>query len=132
MCEPGNGTKPPAFRKSKTLRPRRGVTMQIWPRQSKQSFSWMQRFWLCSSAARRVCRTRSSIRDASRYYRSCQLWSKLEGLSSCTFGTARIIFTATSLRLRISNAFTTLPKVPWPRSCIRLYRSPNLLFSLIT
>lgn len=47
-----------------------------------------------------------------------------------TFGTARIIFTATSWRFRISNAFTTLPNVPWPRSCSRLYRSPSLLFSL--
>ena len=46
-----------------------------------------------------------------------------------TFGTARMIFTATSLRVRTSSAFTTLPNVPWPSNCNRLYRSPNRLFS---
>lgn len=68
MCEPGKGTKPPLLRKSKTERPRSGVTMQMWPRQSKQSRSCMHRFVFFSSAALSVCSTRSSMRLASRYY----------------------------------------------------------------
>lgn len=95
----GNGTKLLDFKKSKTLCPYKSVTMQIWFRKSKQSRRWMQRFWLCLSFDANVESTRSSIREASRY-----------------LGTERMTLIAHSVFFLRSQAWTTLPKVPWPRS----------------
>ena len=94
----GNGTKEFAFRKSNTLWPSKSVTMQMWFLKSKQSRRWIHRFLLVSSLDARVDRTRSSIREASRYF-----WTDL------------MIFTAQRVFLCLSYASTTLPNVPWPR-----------------
>src|SRR5436305_11893264 len=59
----------------------------------------MHLFRLVLSFSDKVERTRSSIRDASRY-----------------FCTERIILTAHFVFLFLSKASTTFPKVPWPRS----------------
>ena len=99
ICELGNGTNPFPLRKSKTLCPRRSVTMQIWFRKSKESLRCMHLFRFVLSFSDNVERTRSSMRDASRY-----------------FCTERIILTAHFVFFFLSKASTTFPKVPWPRS----------------
>ena len=95
----GNGTKPLPLRKSNTLWPSRSVTIQIWLRKSKESRRCMHLFRFVLSFRERVERTRSSIREASRY-----------------FCTERMILTAHLVFFRLSYASTTLPNVPWPRS----------------
>jgi hypothetical protein len=95
----GNGTNWLPFRKSKTLCPSRSMTMHIWPRKSKQSRRCIHLFRFSWSFALSVERTRSSIREASRYF-----WTDL------------MILTATSLSRLLSRALTTLPNVPCPRS----------------
>lgn len=64
----GKGTKPLPFKKSNRLRSSRSVTMQICPRKSKQSRRWMHRYRFSASFCRKVCRARSSILAASRYF----------------------------------------------------------------
>jgi hypothetical protein len=59
----------------------------------------MQRFWLCLSFDANVDNTLSSIREASRY-----------------FGTERMTLIAHRVPFFLSNASTTLPKVPCPSS----------------
>jgi hypothetical protein len=73
--------------------------MQIWFRKSKESRRCMHLFRFVLSFNDNVERTRSSMRDASRY-----------------FCTERIILTAHFVFLFLSKASTTFPKVPWPRS----------------
>jgi hypothetical protein len=73
--------------------------MQMWFRKSKESRRWMHLFRLVLSFSDNVERTRSSMRDASRY-----------------FCTERIILTAHFVFLFLSKASTTFPKVPWPKS----------------
>lgn len=75
--------------------------MQIWFRKSKQSRRWMHLFRFCRSLWDRVCSTRSSMREASRY-----------------FCTDRMILIAHFVLRRLSKASTTLPKVPWPKSLL--------------
>ena len=97
----GKGTNPLPLRKSKTLWPRRSVTIQMWLRKSKQSRRCMHLFRFCRSLWDKVCSTRSSMREASRY-----------------FCTDRMILIAHFDLVRLSKASTTLPKVPWPRSLL--------------
>jgi hypothetical protein len=73
--------------------------MQMWFRKSKESRRCMHLFRFVLSFSDKVERTRSSMRDASRY-----------------FCTERIILTAHFVFLFLSKASTTFPKVPWPRS----------------
>ena len=77
------------------------MTMQMCPRKSKQSRRCMHRFRFSWSFAFRVDNTRSSIREASRYF-----WTDL------------MILIATSLFLLRSRACTTFPSVPWPKSFV--------------
>ena len=99
MWELGKGTKPLDLRKSKTLWPYKSVTMQMWFRKSKQSRRCIHRLMLCLSLEASVDSTRNSMRLASRY-----------------FGTERITLMAHFVPFLLSQASTTLPKVPWPRS----------------
>src|SRR2546421_11606088 len=73
--------------------------MQMWFRKSKESRKCIHLFRFVLSFSDNVDRTRSSMRDASRY-----------------FCTERIILTAHFVFLFLSKASTTFPNVPWPRS----------------
>src|SRR2546421_12718336 len=73
--------------------------MQMWFRKSKESRKCIHLFRFVLSFSDNVDRTRSSMRDASRY-----------------FCTERIILTAHFVFLFLSKASTTFPKVPWPKS----------------
>ena len=77
------------------------ITMHICPRKSKQSRRCIHLFRFSWSFALSVERTRSSIREASRY-----------------FCTDLMILTATSFPRLLSMALTTLPNVPWPSKAI--------------